>query len=42
LKDRKGKELSSAEIDHVEHIIKAIAFTIDQMKKIDKLTQLWI
>ncbi len=42
LKDRKGRELSSAEIDNIEHIVKAIAFTIEQMKKIDKITESWI
>lgn len=42
LKDRKGRDLSSDEVDNVEKIIKAIAFTIDQMKKIDNLTKNWI
>lgn len=42
LKDRKGRELSSDEVDNVEKIIKALAFTIDQMKKIDNLTKNWI
>lgn len=42
LKDRKGKELSTDEVETLEKVIKAIAFTIDQMKKIDKLTKSWI
>lgn len=39
LKDRKGRELGSAEIDNIDLIVKAIEFTIDQMKKIDLFTK---
>jgi hypothetical protein len=42
LKDRKGKMLTSTEQEHVEHIVQSITFTIDTMKKIDKLTKDWI
>ena len=42
LKYRKGKQLTLEEIENVENIIKVIAFTIDQMKKIDNLTKDWI
>jgi predicted helicase len=35
LKSRKGRTLSLDEITHVEKIVKILAFTIDQMKKID-------
>jgi len=42
LKDRKGRELSSAEIENIENTVKAIAFTIAQMKKINELTESWI
>lgn len=42
LKDRKGRELGSAEIENIENTVKAIAFTIEQMKKINELTASWI
>jgi predicted helicase len=42
LKDRKGRELNGDEVENVEKTIKAIFFTIDQMKKIDNLTKTWI
>lgn len=44
LKDRKkeGRELSYNEVDTIAAIIKALAFTIDQMKKINDLTKEWI
>ncbi len=42
LKDRKGKELTADEVDNVEHTVKALAFTIEQMNKIDDLTKNWI
>ncbi len=42
LKDRKGKELTGNEVENVERTIKAPAFTIEQMKKIDDLTKNWI
>jgi uncharacterized protein YcgL (UPF0745 family) len=42
LKDRKGKELTGNEVENVERTIKALAFTIEQMKKIDDLTKNWI
>ncbi len=41
LKDRKGQSILH-ESEHVEEIIKALAFTIEQMKKIDALTKNWI
>ncbi len=41
LKDRKGRSILM-ESEHVERIIKVLAFTIDQMKKIDNLTKSWI
>lgn len=42
LKDRKGKKLTLEEIENIEKVIKVIAFTIDQTKKIDDLTKDWI
>ncbi|MDP1675924.1 MAG: type ISP restriction/modification enzyme [Bacteroidota bacterium] len=42
LKDRKGRELGSDEIDNVESIVKSLIFTINQMEKIDALTKNWI
>ncbi|MEO8146050.1 MAG: type ISP restriction/modification enzyme [Bacteroidia bacterium] len=42
LKDRKGRNLSFDESTQVENIIRAIDFTIKQMKKIDKAAQPWI
>jgi predicted helicase len=42
LKERKERALSYEEATNVEKMIKAIAFTIDQMAKIDKQTQNWI
>ncbi|MBL7740680.1 MAG: N-6 DNA methylase [Chitinophagaceae bacterium] len=41
LKDRKGRNILK-EIDHVAEIVQALAFTIDQMKKIDSLTKSWV
>jgi len=42
LKDRKGRDLVGGEIDNIIDTIRAIAFTIDQMKRIDSLTKNWI
>ncbi len=42
LKDRKGRKLTYDDAGNVEYIIRAIAFTIAQMNKIDKLTKNWI
>jgi len=42
LKDRKGKELITDEVENVEQTIRSLAFTIEQMKKIDDLTKNWI
>jgi len=42
LKDRKGLTLDSGEMDQIESIVRAIAFTIETMKQIDKLTKDWI
>ena len=36
LKSRKGRKLSLDEIDHVAKVADALAFTIDQMAKIDE------
>ena len=36
LKSRKGRKLSLVEIDHVAEVADALAFTIDQMPKIDE------
>lgn len=41
-KDRKGTVLSLDEVDTFENIIRVLAFTIEQMKKIDELTKKWI
>ncbi|MHA1343953.1 MAG: type ISP restriction/modification enzyme [Promethearchaeota archaeon] len=38
LKDRKKRKLSLDEIDNVENIVNVLAFTIEQMKRIDELT----
>ena len=35
LKSRKGRKLSLDEIDHIAKVADALAFTIDQMAKID-------
>ncbi len=42
LKDRKNRELSHDEIDNITNIVKALTFTIKQMKLIDKETKEWI
>jgi len=42
LKDRKGRALSFEEVTNVEKTVNAIAFTIEQMSKIDKQTKNWI
>jgi hypothetical protein len=42
LKDRKGRKLTYDEAGNVESTIRAIAFTIEQMNKIDKQTKNWI
>ncbi len=42
LKERKARELSIDEVEKVTLIINALAFTIDQMKKIENLTKTWI
>ncbi len=42
LKARKGRMLSLDEIENVEKVIKILAFTIEQMQKIDELTKEWI
>lgn len=41
LSERKDK-LLYFELDHLEEVIKALDFTIKQMKKIDKITKNWI
>lgn len=42
LSERKERELTLSEIETVTRIINSIASTINQMKKIDKLTKGWI
>jgi len=42
LKYRKDRVLGLEEIENVAKIVQSLAFTIDQMKKIDKLTNGWI
>jgi predicted helicase len=42
LKDRKGRELSIDEIENIEKVIKVLQFTIEQMQKINELTEQWI
>ena len=42
LKDRKGRKLIIPEIENIISTINAIAFTIEQMKIIDNLTNNWI
>lgn len=42
LATRKNRELNGNEVETIEKTIKAIAFTIDQMKKIDEQTKDWI
>lgn len=36
---RKGRELTSDEINHIQKVIQTLAFTIDQMQKIDETYQ---
>lgn len=42
LSARKGRTLELDEIENVEKVIKIIAYTIGQMKKIDEITKGWI
>jgi predicted helicase len=42
LKERKGRALTIDEVEIITSTIKALAFTIDQMIKIDTLTKNWI
>ncbi len=42
LKERKGRVLTIDEVEIITSTIKALAFTIDQMIKIDTLTKNWI
>ncbi len=39
LKSRKGRKLSLDEINHVPTVVDSLAFTIEQMAKIDKAYQ---
>jgi predicted helicase len=41
IKDRKGRDIRN-DVDHIEEVINALAFTIEQMKKIDTFTKNWI
>jgi hypothetical protein len=42
LKDRKGRTLSLDEIENVENVVNILAFSIEQMKRIDEITREWI
>jgi predicted helicase len=42
LKDRKGRELNLSDIENIKATVGALAFTIEQMEKIDTLTKNWI
>ena len=42
LKDRKTRTLTIDEIENVENVVKVLAFTINQMEKIDVETNEWI
>lgn len=42
LKDRKGRELGLVEVENIKTTAGALAFTIEQMNKIDTLTKNWI
>lgn len=42
LKDRKGRELVLVEVENIKATAGALAFTIEQTKKIDTLTKNWI
>jgi hypothetical protein len=42
LKDRKGRTLTLAEVRNIKNIVKVLAFTIDQMQKIQETTAVWI
>jgi len=42
LKDRKGRILSLDEIEHLEAVVAALGFTIQQMVRIDEATKEWI
>ncbi|MFN2459007.1 MAG: type ISP restriction/modification enzyme, partial [Chitinophagaceae bacterium] len=42
LKDRRGRILNLHEVEHLPKIVNALAFTLEQMKKIDELTREWI
>jgi len=42
LKDRKGRTLSLDEIEHLEAVVAALAFTIQQMARIDEATREWV
>jgi len=41
-KDRKGREFHIEEAENISATIRVLAFTIEQMKKIDTLTKSWI
>lgn len=42
LKDRKGRTLTLSEVKNIKQIIKVLAFTIEQMHKIDEISSEWI
>jgi len=42
LKDRRGRELTLAEVENIENVVRVLAYTEDKMKEIDKLTKDWI
>jgi hypothetical protein len=42
LKDRKGRTLRLDEIEHLEAVVAALAFTVQQMARIDEATREWV
>lgn len=42
LKDRRNRTLTLSEVKTVRNIVKILAFTLDQMRKIDDATRTWI
>lgn len=42
LKDRKGRALSLSEVKNISQVVNVLAFTLDQMQKIDEMTKTWI
>ncbi len=42
LKDRQGRQLNLSEVRNIRNIIRVLAFTIEQMKKIDEAVRDWV